>query len=89
LSVQLLVARDPTKVSPSLDTAIPGAPSVNFAVRLSLDARGYRDAITTLGYDRRMPVSVNLQTVHPCKLAAMRREVARGKVGWVWSGSIG
>jgi hypothetical protein len=32
--------------------------------------------------DRGMPVSVNLQTVHPRKLAAVRREVAPGAVGW-------
>jgi hypothetical protein len=29
----------------------------------------------------RMPVSVNAQTVHPRKLAAVRREVAPGAVG--------
>src|SRR3989440_2425109 len=31
-----------------------------------------------------MPVSVNIQTVHPRKLAAVRREVAPGAVGSAW-----
>jgi hypothetical protein len=31
-----------------------------------------------------MPVSVNAQTVHPRKLAAVRREVAAGAVGSAW-----
>jgi hypothetical protein len=31
-----------------------------------------------------MPVSVNVQTVHPRKLAAVRREVAPGAVGSAW-----
>ena len=31
-----------------------------------------------------MPVSVNLRTVHPRKLAAVRREVAPGAVGAAW-----
>jgi effector-binding domain-containing protein len=31
-----------------------------------------------------MPVSVNVQTVHPRKLAAVRREVAPGGVGSAW-----
>jgi len=39
---------------------------------------------TILAYDRRMPVSVNLQAVHPRKLAAVRREVAPGAVGSAW-----
>ena len=39
---------------------------------------------TILAYDRRMPVSVNLQAVHPRKLAAVRREVAPGTVGSAW-----
>jgi hypothetical protein len=34
-----------------------------------------------LVYDQGMPVSVNLQTVHPRQLAAVRREVAPGAVG--------
>lgn len=36
-----------------------------------------------------MPVSVNLQTVHPRKLAAVRREVAQGAVGSAWGPAIG
>jgi len=47
------------------------------------------DAITILVYDRGMPVSVNLQTVHPCKLAAVRREVAPGAVGSAWGPALG
>jgi len=31
-----------------------------------------------------MPVSVTLQTVHPRKFAAVRREVAPGAVGPAW-----
>ena len=31
-----------------------------------------------------MPISVNLQSVHPRKLAAVRREVAPGAVGSAW-----
>jgi hypothetical protein len=34
------------------------------------------------GYDRGMPVSVNVQTVHPRKLAAVRREVAPESPAW-------
>src|SRR6202030_2618736 len=36
-----------------------------------------------------MPVSVNLQTVHPRKLAAVRREVAPGAVGSTWGPALG
>src|ERR1017187_9092935 len=36
-----------------------------------------------------MPVSVNLQTVHPRKLAAVRREVAPGAVGSAWGPALG
>src|SRR5580692_6792936 len=36
-----------------------------------------------------MPVSVNLQTVHSCKLAAVRREVAPGAVGSAWGPALG
>ena len=36
-----------------------------------------------------MPVSVNLQRVHPRRLAAVRREVARGTVGSAWGPAIG
>src|SRR5205807_10375129 len=36
-----------------------------------------------------MPVTVNLQTVHPLKLAAVRREVAPGAVGSAWGPALG
>ena len=36
-----------------------------------------------------MPVSVNVQTVHPRKLAAVRREVAPGAVGSAWGPAVG
>src|SRR5499427_7930467 len=42
-----------------------------------------------LVYDRGMPVSVNVQTVHPRKLAAVRREVALGAVGSAWGPAVG
>ena len=35
-----------------------------------------------------MPVSVNVQTVHPRKLAAVRREVAPGAVGSAWGPAL-
>jgi len=71
-----------------LDTVIPGI-AVKFARRLSLDPGGNRLAIAILVYDRGMPVSVNLQTVHPRKLAAVRREVAPGAVGSAWGPALG
>ena len=68
----------------------PGARvSVDRVRRLSLDAGGNRHAITILVYDQGMPVSVNLQTVHPRKLAAVRREVAPGAVGSAWGPALG
>ena len=36
-----------------------------------------------------MPVTVNLQTVHPRKLAAVRREVEPGAVGSAWGPALG
>ena len=42
-----------------------------------------------LVHDRGMPISVNIQTVHPRKLAAVRREVAPGAVGSAWGPAIG
>src|SRR5262249_24614513 len=39
--------------------------------------------------DQQMPVSVNVQTVHPRKLPAVRREVARGAVGSAWAPALG
>src|ERR1700719_4578694 len=38
------------------------------------DGNGFRISV----YNRRMPVSVNVQIVHPRNLAAVRREVAPG-----------
>ena len=35
-----------------------------------------------------MPVSVNVQTVHPRKLAAVRRKVAPGAVGSAWGPAL-
>src|SRR5450755_507811 len=46
-------------------------------------------AITILVYDRGMPVSVNLQIVHPRKLAPVRREGAPGAVGSAWGPALG
>lgn len=40
-------------------------------------------------YDRGVPVSVNKQTVHPRKLAAVRREVAPDAVGSAWGPALG
>ena len=39
-------------------------------------------------YDRGMPVSANLQTVHPRKLAAVRCDVAPGAVGSAWKPAL-
>ena len=36
-----------------------------------------------------MPVAVNVQTVHPRKLAAVRREVAPGAVASAWKPALG
>ena len=36
-----------------------------------------------------MPVSVNVQTVHPRKLAAVRREVPPGAVATAWGPALG
>jgi hypothetical protein len=50
---------------------------------------GNRRVITILVYDRGMPVSVNLQTVHPRNLAAVRREVMPGAVDSGWRPALG
>jgi hypothetical protein len=42
-----------------------------------------------LGYHRGVPVSVNVQTVHCRKLAAVRREVVPGTVGSAWGPALG
>src|SRR5437870_3449765 len=43
----------------------------------------------TPGVNRQMPVSVNVQTVYPRKLAAVRREVPPGAVGAAWGPALG
>jgi effector-binding domain-containing protein len=48
-----------------------------------------RHTITILVYDQGMSVSVNVQTVHPRKLAAVRREVVPGAVGSAWGPALG
>jgi hypothetical protein len=48
-----------------------------------------RHTITILIYDCGMPASVNVLTVHPRKLAAVRREVAPGAVGSAWGPAVG
>jgi effector-binding domain-containing protein len=45
--------------------------------------------MTIVVYDRQMPVSVDLQTVHARKLAAVRREVEPGAVGSAWGPALG
>jgi effector-binding domain-containing protein len=40
-------------------------------------------------YDRPMAHSVGVQTVHPRKLAAVRREIAPGAVGSAWGAALG
>src|SRR5262245_44065552 len=46
-------------------------------------------AARPLVYDRGRPISVNVQPVHPRKLAAVRREVAPGAVGSAWGPAVG
>jgi effector-binding domain-containing protein len=41
-------------------------------------------AVMIVFYDRRVPVSVSVQTVQPRKLAAVRREVVPGGIASVW-----
>lgn len=47
-------------------------------------SQGHRHAITILNYDLGMSVSVRLETVHPRRLAAVRRDLAPGEFGAVW-----
>jgi len=77
------------KPPPTSDKATAKASSVKFGRGLILDAGGDHHAITILVYDRAMSVSVNVQTVHPRKLAAVRREVAPGAVGAAWGPALG
>jgi len=48
-----------------------------------------KGAIAILVYDRKMPVSVNLLTVQPRTLAAVRREVRPGAVSSAWGPAVG
>jgi effector-binding domain-containing protein len=61
----------------------PFSPLVRHAVRR------FRHAVTILLYDRGMPVSVNVQTVHPRTLAAVRRVVAPRAVASAWGPAVG
>ena len=45
--------------------------------------------IAILVYDRSLPASVNVRTVHPRILAAVRREVAPGGVASAWEPALG
>jgi effector-binding domain-containing protein len=47
-----------------------------------------RRAAEPFAYDLGMAVSVNVQTVHPRKLAVVRREVAPGAVGSAWKPAL-
>ena len=49
----------------------------------------HENAIGSAGFDRGMPVSVDLQTFQRRKLAAVRREVAPGTVGPAWGPALG
>jgi effector-binding domain-containing protein len=50
---------------------------------------GSRHAIAISIYNPGMTLSVSLQTVHPRKLAAVRREVAQGAVSSAWGPALG
>jgi GyrI-like small molecule binding domain len=52
-------------------------------------ARRFRHAVTVLRYDRGVPVSVNVQTVRPRTLAAVRRVVAPRAVASAWGPAVG
>jgi len=67
---------------------IPGYRPANSHARRSLDPGGNRHAIAISVYHQGMPASVNVQTVHPRKLAAVRREVAPGAVGSAWGPAL-
>lgn len=54
-----------------------------------LDGTGTSGQWTIFVYDRGMALSVNLQTVHLRKLAAVRREFAPGAVGSAWGPALG
>jgi effector-binding domain-containing protein len=50
--------------------------------------RGVLQEIAILIYHRGMSLSVNLETVRPRKMAAVRREVAPGSVGTAWKPAL-
>jgi hypothetical protein len=51
--------------------------------------RSGRAVLACSRYDRGMSVAVNVETVRPRKLAAVRREVAPGAVGSAWGPALG
>src|SRR5215467_6518984 len=70
--------------------------SIRIISRFSRRRSGHHTSIAAdvaaarpLVYDRAMPISVNVQTVHPRKLVAVRREVAPGAVGSAWGPAVG
>src|SRR5450631_1797339 len=64
--------------------------AVRPGLRLVNHCRPSADDLTSLRFTiGGMLVSVNLQTVHPRKLAAVRREVAPGAVGSAWGSALG
>src|SRR5262245_28842808 len=71
-------------------------PRANHGVSLIIGPLGPQGTAGAMGqpitisvYDLGMPVSINVQTVHPRKMAAVRREVAPGAVGSVWGSAVG
>jgi hypothetical protein len=57
--------------------------------RLNVDSGVNLHAIPIFIYYRGMTVSVNLQSVKPRKLAAVRCEVAPGAIGSAWEPAVG
>src|SRR5438552_13875379 len=69
---------------------MPSAAAAHVVTRNSIQAAAtFTSRSRFLIYDRGMPVSVTVQTVHPRKLAAVRREVAPGAVGSAWGPALG
>ena len=62
---------------------------INVSHATRAQCRDRNRSVTIFGYDPEMPVSVNLQTVPPRKLAAVRRELAPGAVGSAWGPALG
>ena len=55
---------------------------------MSTTAQCERLELSMSVYDRRMTIPVSVQTVHPRKLAAVRREVALGSVASAWGPAL-